>query len=99
MMKRIAPLEISAIRWGMRHEFVSEDVIMEFVKTAARMKLFDIHAFKMLENIYAAKHDRMTLDTICEILLRFKNVIKSIMYIIRMRQMQELNMLVCMRAS
>lgn len=72
MMKKIAPLEISAIRWGMRHEFVSEDVIMEFVKTAARMKLFDIHAFKMLENIYAVKHDRMTLDTICGILLRFK---------------------------
>lgn len=77
MMKRIAPLEISAIRWGMRHEFVSEDVIMEFVKTAARMKLFDIHAFKMLENIYAAKHDRMTLDTICEILLRFKKCDKE----------------------
>ena len=77
MMKRIAPLEISAIRWGMRHEFVSEDVIMEFVKTAARMKLFDIHAFKMLENIYATKHDRMTLDTICEILLRFKKCDKE----------------------
>ena len=33
MMKKIAPLEIAALRWGMRNEFVSEDVIVEFVKT------------------------------------------------------------------
>ena len=35
MMKKIAPLEIAALRWGMRNEFVSEDVIVEFVKTAS----------------------------------------------------------------
>ena len=72
MMKKIAPLEISAIRWGMRHEFVSEDVIVEFVKTASRMKTFDIHAFKMLEKIYQQKNDKTTLDTMCSILLRNK---------------------------
>jgi hypothetical protein len=70
MMKKIAPLEIAAVRWGMRHEFVSEDVIVEFVKVASRMKTFDIHSFKMLENIYAARHDRSTLDVICGILIK-----------------------------
>lgn len=72
MMKRIAPLEISAVRWGIRHEFVSEDVVVEFVKTAARMKTFDVHAFKLLENIYQKKQDRNTLDTICNILISNK---------------------------
>ncbi len=72
MMKKIAPLEISAMRWGMRHEFVSEDVVVEFVKTASRMKTFDEHAFKMLEQIYQKKHDRTTLETMCSILIRNK---------------------------
>ncbi len=72
MMKKIAPLEISAIRWGMRNEFVSEDVIVEFVKTVSRLKEFDIHAFKMLESIYAVRKDIHTLETLCEILIKNK---------------------------
>lgn len=70
MMKRITPLEISAIRWGMRNEFVSDDVIVEFVKVAARIKEFDEHSFKMLENIYSVKKDLHTLNVICSILIK-----------------------------
>lgn len=72
MMKKIAPLEIAAIRWGMRNEFVSEDVIVEYVKTASRQKEFDEQAFKLLEHIYDIKHDRTVLDAICGILIRNK---------------------------
>ena len=72
MMKKIAPLEISAIRWGMRNEFVSEDVIVEFVKTVSRLKEFDVHAFKMLESIYDARKDVNTLHTLCDILIKNK---------------------------
>ena len=72
MMKKIAPLEIAALRWGMRNEFVSEDVIVEFVKTASRQKDFDEQAFKMLEQIYDMRHDRTTLDAICGILIKNK---------------------------
>lgn len=72
MMKQIAPLELSALRWGIRHEFVSEDVIMEFVKVAARMSPFNIHAFRLLEKIYGRKHDKATLNAICEILIKYK---------------------------
>lgn len=72
MMKKIAPLEISAMRWGIRNEFVSEDVIVEFVKTASRLKEFDVHAFKMLECIYAIKQDKNTLYTICDMLISNK---------------------------
>ncbi len=69
MMKRTNPLELSAMRWGMRHEFVSEDVIVEFVKTASRMREFEPHVFKLLEQIYQKKHDRETLSAICDILI------------------------------
>ncbi len=72
MMKKIAPLEIAALRWGMRNEFVSEDVIVEFVKTASRQKEFDSHSFRMLEQIYDKRHDRTTLDAICGILIKNK---------------------------
>lgn len=70
MMKKIAPLEIAALRWGMRNEFVSEDVIVEFVKTASRQKTFDEQSFKMLEHIYDMRHDRNTLEAICGILVK-----------------------------
>lgn len=70
MMKKIAPLEIAALRWGMRNEFVSEDVIVEFVKTASRQKEYDEHSFRMLEQIYARRKRRSTLDAICGILIR-----------------------------
>lgn len=72
MMKKIAPLEIAALRWGMRNEFVSEDVIVEFVKTASRQKTFDEQSFKMLEHIYDMRHDRNTLEAICGILVKDK---------------------------
>lgn len=70
MMKRIAPLEISSLRWGIRHEFVSEDVIVEYVKTASRMKNFEIHSFRLLEQLYDAKKDVKILSVICSILVR-----------------------------
>ena len=72
MMKKIAPLEIAALRWGMRNEFVSEDVIVEFVKTASRQKTFDEHSFKMLEQIYDMRHDKTTLEAMCGILIKDK---------------------------
>ncbi|MGN0393932.1 MAG: DUF5717 family protein [Coprococcus sp.] len=78
MMKKIAPLEISAVRWGMRNEFVSDDVIVEFVKTASRLKNYDEHAFKMLESIYLLRNDIDTLNTICTILI--KNNMVDIQY-------------------
>ena len=70
MMKRISPLEISSLRWGIRHAFLSEDVVVEFVKTASRMKEFDIHTFRLLEQLYANKKDLQILSVICSMLIR-----------------------------
>ena len=56
----------------MRNEFVSEDVIVEFVKTASRQKTFDEHSFKMLEQIYDMRHDKTTLEAMCGILIKDK---------------------------
>jgi hypothetical protein len=74
MMKRTDPLEIAALRWGMRNEFVSEDVIVEFVKTVSRQKNYNEHSFRMLEEIYARRDDKTTLDAICQILIKNKMV-------------------------
>lgn len=39
MCKQAGLLEISAIRWGMRHDFISEDVLMEYIKACGRLKI------------------------------------------------------------
>lgn len=70
MCKQAGLLEISAIRWGMRHDFISEDVLMEYIKACGRLKNFDEHAFKLLEEIYEVHRFAEALNVICGILIR-----------------------------
>ena len=52
MLKRLTPFEITAVKWGMRHEYISDDVLNEFVKLAGRNKEFNKQIFDVLRSIY-----------------------------------------------
>ena len=54
----------------MRHDFISEDVLMEYIKACGRLKIFDEHAFKLLEEIYEVHRFTEALNVICGILIR-----------------------------
>ena len=52
MLRRISGLEISAIRWGMKKEFLTGDVLRTFVTLAAKEHTFRPQVFKLLKQIY-----------------------------------------------
>jgi len=55
LFKRISNLEITTIRWGLRHRYISDEVVEEFVKMAGTVKNFDTQIFSIMEAIYEKK--------------------------------------------
>ncbi len=52
LLKRLTPYEITGIKWGLRHKYVSDEVLLEFVKLAGKNKEFDKQIFEVLREIY-----------------------------------------------
>lgn len=69
LLKRITGLEITAIRWGLRHKFISDEVIDEFVRLAGSFKEFDVKIFGIMEAIYDKNHSVEVLKSICSMLI------------------------------
>ncbi|MBR0146445.1 MAG: hypothetical protein IJM25_07285 [Eubacterium sp.] len=59
MLKRLTPFEITTIKWGMRHDYISDDVLNEFVKLAGRNKEFNKQIFDVLRSIYDKNEDEL----------------------------------------
>lgn len=57
MLKRLTPFEITTIKWGLRHNYISDDVLNEFVKLAGRNKEFNKQIFDVLRSIYDKNED------------------------------------------
>lgn len=52
LLKKLTEYEITAIKWGLRHKFISDEVLLEFVKLAGKNKEFDRQIFEVLREIY-----------------------------------------------
>ena len=52
LLKRLTSYEITAIKWGLRHKYISDDVLIEFVKLAGKNKEFNKQIFDVLREIY-----------------------------------------------
>ena len=52
LLKQLSPFEITTIKWGLRHKFISDDVLLEFVKLAGKNKDFNKQIFDVLRQIY-----------------------------------------------
>ena len=68
-LKRITDLEITAIRWGLRHRYVSDEVIDEFIRLAGSFKEFDTKIFGIMEAIYDKNKSEDVLRSICSMLI------------------------------
>lgn len=69
MFKRITRLEITTIRWGLRHKYISDEVIDEFIRLAGAFKEFDIKIFGILEAIYDKNKNTEVLRSMCSMLI------------------------------
>jgi len=57
------------MRWGIRHQYISDEVIEEFVRLAGSFKEFDTQSFGIMEAIYDKNKDVEVLKSICTLLI------------------------------
>lgn len=69
LFKKITDMEITAIRWGLRHKYISDEVIDEFVRLAGSFREFDTKIFSIMEAIYEKTKSVDVLKSICSMLI------------------------------
>ncbi len=69
MLKKISDCEITTIRWGIRHRYVSDEVIDEFIRLAGSFKDFNPKIFGIMEAIYDKNKNVEVLKSICSMLI------------------------------
>ncbi len=69
LLKKITDLEITAVRWGLRHQYISDEVIEEFIRLAGTFKEFDTKIFGIMEAIYDKSKNVEVLKSICSMLI------------------------------
>ncbi len=69
LLKKITDLEVTAIRWGLRHKYISDEVIDEFIRLAGSFKDFDTKIFNIMEAIYDKTKSVDVLRSICSMLI------------------------------
>ena len=55
LLKHITDLEVTTIRWGLRHQYLSDEVIEAFIQLAASFRQFDAKIFEIMDSIYSKK--------------------------------------------
>ncbi len=69
LLKKITDLEITTVRWGLRHQYISDEVIEEFIRLAGTFKEFDTKIFGIMEAIYDKSKNVEVLKSICSMLI------------------------------
>lgn len=69
LFKKITDLEITTVRWGLRHKYISDEVIEEFIRLAGTFKEFDTKIFGIMEAIYDKSKNVEVLKSICSMLI------------------------------
>ncbi len=70
MLRKIEGLELAAVRWGLHHEYISEDALQMFIELAARSHGFRQNLFTLLQEIDEINPSESTLKTLCSMLIR-----------------------------
>ena len=69
LFKKISDCDVTAIRWGLRHKYISDEVIDEFIRLAGSFKDFDPKIFGIMEAIYSKNKNIEVLKSICSMLI------------------------------
>jgi hypothetical protein len=69
LLKKLSNLEINTIRWGLRKQYISDDVINEFTRIAGSFKEFDPQIFGIMEAIYDKTKNVDVLRSMCSMLI------------------------------
>lgn len=70
VLRQIDDLAIAAIRWGLRQNFVSDEIKEIFVKLSGKVRHFSYPILAILREIYEDKKDKDCLFAICSLLIK-----------------------------
>lgn len=62
LLKKLSSFEVTSIKWGLRHKFISDDVLIEFVKLAGKNKDFNKQIFDVLREIYDKNESELRIE-------------------------------------
>ncbi len=72
LLKKLSGLEITTIKWGLRNNYISDEVLNEFITLAGKNKEFNKQIFDILQKIYDKNNEEMNdevLKSICSMLI------------------------------
>lgn len=64
LLRKLTPFEITAIKWGIRHHYLSDDVQSEFVKLAGKNQEFNQQIFDVLKEVYDKNENQLKKERI-----------------------------------
>ena len=64
LLKKLGELEMTVIKWGLRHKYISDDVLLEFVKLAGKNRDFNKQIFDALRQIYDKNEEELRAERI-----------------------------------
>ncbi len=87
MLKKLTDYEITTIKWGLRNKFISDDVLLEFVKLAGKNKDFDKRIFDVLREIYDKNETELRIER--RRLAEERGLDENVLYDIPLRESNE----------
>ena len=62
LLKKLGEFEITVIKWGLRHKYISDDVLLEFVKLAGKNRDFNKQIFDALRQVYDKNEEELRAE-------------------------------------
>lgn len=70
LMKKLSPVELAAVKFGLKNHYLSKEAEEEFLQLAAREKEFSKRVFSLLAMIYDVKKKPDVIRIMCSLLIR-----------------------------
>jgi len=70
LLEQLGSYKTYVIRWGLRHQYLSQKLIEQFARLSIREKCFKKDQLPILQKIYDRKPDELYLKAICSMLMK-----------------------------
>ena len=70
LLKKLGPLELAALSFGIRNDYLSTEVVDGFLRLADREKNFSPRIYRILIKVYETEHNPDIIRIICGLLIR-----------------------------
>jgi len=70
LLKKLSPVELAAVKFGLKNHYLSKEAEAEFLQLAAREKSFSKRVFSLLAMLYDVQRKPEIIQIICSLLIK-----------------------------